>query len=265
MAEKDINLIKTLEHIQSWGVDYLPIQKKQDFSAQSLHLSQEEQDQSIISKAMTHQDKNRDIKNSHSKVFNHDEGTMVKNKTKTLENLRNEIGDCTRCRLHKERTNIVFGVGNSEADLMFVGEGPGRDEDLQGEPFVGRAGKLLTKMIEAMTLKRDDIYIANVVKCRPPQNRNPEDDEIVTCQPFLKKQIDIIQPKVIVTLGKFAGQTLLQTETPISKLRGDFHQYGQTQVMPTYHPAFLLRNPKMKRFVWEDLQKVMEVLGLKAS
>ncbi len=182
--------------------------------------------------------------------------------TSDLEGLRATIGDCTRCRLHTGRTNLVFGVGNPKAELMFVGEGPGADEDLKGEPFVGRAGQLLTKMIEAMKLTRSDIYIANIVKCRPPNNRNPEPDEIAECIPFLKKQIDIINPKVIVALGKFAAQTLLQTEIPITKLRGEFKSYGNTQVMPTYHPAFLLRNPNMKKPVWEDLQKVMKVLGL---
>lgn len=180
-----------------------------------------------------------------------------------LENLRlNEIGDCTRCQLHKGRIHLVFGVGNPEARLMFVGEGPGADEDAQGEPFVGRAGQLLTKMIEAMGLKRSDVYICNIIKCRPPGNRNPEPVEIATCIPFLKKQIDIVKPAVIVCLGKIAAQSLLQTEIPITKLRGQFQDYGDIRVMPTYHPAFLLRNPPMKKFVWEDLKKVMELLGL---
>lgn len=182
--------------------------------------------------------------------------------TPQLTKVREEIGDCTRCKLHKGRTNIVFGAGNPNADLMFVGEAPGADEDLQGIPFIGRAGQLLTKMIEAMGLTREDIYIANVVKCRPPENRNPDPDEVSTCQPFLKKQIEAINPKVVVALGKFAAQTLLQTEIPITKLRGEFHSYGNTQLMPTYHPAYLLRNPSMKKAVWEDLQKVMQVLGL---
>ncbi len=180
-----------------------------------------------------------------------------------LELLREEMGDCTRCKLHSSgRTQIVFGVGNPSADLMFVGEGPGRDEDIQGIPFVGRAGKLLTKIIEAMGLKRDDVYIANVVKCRPPENRNPEPDEIETCQPFLFKQIEIIKPKVIVCLGTFSAQLLLDTDEKISKLRGQLHDFRGTKLLPTYHPAFLLRSPSMKRPVWEDMQKVMEVLGL---
>lgn len=182
------------------------------------------------------------------------------NCARELSNLRAEIGDCTRCPLHKGRTHLVFGVGNPKASLMFVGEGPGADEDLKGEPFVGRAGQLLTKMIEAMGLKRPEVYIANVVKCRPPGNRNPEPIEIATCLPYLKRQIEIIQPKVVVALGKFSAQTLLQTEIPITKLRGEFHDYGPVKMMPTYHPAFLLRNPNMKRAVWEDLKKVMAVL-----
>jgi DNA polymerase len=195
-----------------------------------------------------------------------------------LEKVRQEIGDCTRCRLCEQRKHIVFGVGNSRTDLMFVGEAPGHDEDVQGEPFVGRAGQLLNRIIEAMKLKREDVYIANCVKCRPPENRNPAPDEIATCEPFLLRQIEIIQPKVIVCLGKFAAQTLLQTETPISRLRGKFQPWpsalvkatfetsipeGSVKLMPTYHPAFLLRNPNMKRPVWEDMQKVMEELQLK--
>lgn len=191
--------------------------------------------------------------------------TSKKGKTGTLEELRAEIGDCTRCRLSKERTNLVFGVGNPNADLMFVGEGPGSEEDRQGIPFVGRAGQLLTKIIEAMGLKREDVYIANVVKCRPPNNRNPEPDEIKTCMPFLARQIEIIQPKVIVCLGTFAAQTLLATDEKISKLRGHFVEKDGVKILPTYHPAFLLRNPNMKKPVWEDMKKVMEVMELKAK
>lgn len=193
-----------------------------------------------------------------------------------LQNLREEIGDCQRCRLCKERKNIVFGVGNPEAKLMFVGEAPGRDEDLQGEPFVGRAGQLLTKIIEAMGLNRPDVYIANIVKCRPPENRNPAPDEIDQCEGFLMGQIEIIRPKIIVALGTFAAQTLLQTEEKISALRGKLHPWPNEvvktkfgphlakfniQLMPTYHPAFLLRNPNMKRPVWEDMKIVLQVLS----
>ncbi len=180
----------------------------------------------------------------------------------TLPRIREDIGDCTRCKLHKGRTKIVFGTGNPNADLMFVGEGPGRDEDLSGEPFVGRAGKLLTDMIKAMGLQREDVYIANVVKCRPPENRLPEKDEITTCSPFLMRQIDAIKPKVICTLGSCSAQTLLQTAQGISKLRGEWFDFRGTRLMPTYHPAYLLRNPAAKPEVWKDLQKVMAVLGL---
>ncbi len=177
-----------------------------------------------------------------------------------LVGVRRDIGDCTRCKLHKGRTQIVFGVGNPEADLMFVGEAPGRDEDLQGFPFVGRAGQLLTKIIEAIALKREDVYIANVIKCRPPENRNPEPDEVETCEPFLFRQIDIIKPKVIVALGKFGAQTLLRTLDPISRLRGRVFDYRGAKLIPTFHPAYLLRNPSSKREVWEDMKLVRSLL-----
>ncbi|MHB8173746.1 MAG: uracil-DNA glycosylase [Nitrospirota bacterium] len=177
---------------------------------------------------------------------------------KTLDGLREFIGDCKRCKLHKARTNIVFGVGNPEAKLAFVGEGPGRDEDIKGEPFVGRAGQLLTDIIEkGMKLMRSDVYIANVVKCRPPENRNPEEDEIAACEPFLKKQLEIIGPEFICTLGKFATQTLLKTKEPISQLRGSWREYEGIRLIPTFHPAYLLRNPNDKKLVWADVQKLM--------
>ena len=179
----------------------------------------------------------------------------------TLKVIREELGDCTRCKLHAGRTNLVFGVGNPKADLMFVGEAPGRDEDLKGEPFVGRAGQLLTKIIEAIDLTRDDVYIANVIKCRPPQNRNPESDEVETCEPFLFSQIDAIQPRVIVALGAFAVRTLLRDDkTPISKLRGQQYSYRGTTLIPTFHPAYLLRSPDKKRYVWEDMKQVRAIL-----
>jgi uracil-DNA glycosylase family 4 len=172
------------------------------------------------------------------------------------------IGECTRCKLSGlGRTQVVFGVGNPNADLMFVGEAPGADEDVQGVPFVGRAGQLLTKIIEAIELKRDDVYIANVIKCRPPQNRNPEPDEIETCEPFLFQQIDLIKPKVIVTLGKFAAQCLLRSEDPISRLRGRVFDYRGAKLIPTFHPAYLLRNPSSKREVWEDMKLVRKLLN----
>ena len=172
-----------------------------------------------------------------------------------LAAVRQDIGDCTRCKLHGlGRKQIVFGVGNPDADLMFVGEAPGGDEDIQGIPFVGRAGQLLTKIIEAIGLARDDVYIANVIKCRPPQNRNPEQDEVETCEPFLFRQIDIIKPKVIVALGTFAARTLLRTLDPISRLRGRVFEYRGAKLIPTFHPAYLLRNPASKREVWEDMK-----------
>jgi uracil-DNA glycosylase len=179
-----------------------------------------------------------------------------------LAMLKADIGDCTRCKLHGlGRTQVVFGTGNPSADLMFVGEAPGADEDEQGMPFVGRSGQLLTKIIEAIDLKREDVYIANVIKCRPPQNRNPEPDEINTCEPFLFRQIEVIKPKVIVTLGKFAAQTLLRTEDPISKLRGRMFDYHGAKLIPTFHPAYLLRNPSSKREVWEDMKLVKKLLA----
>lgn len=178
-----------------------------------------------------------------------------------LLGIRGELGGCTRCKLGASRTHLVFGVGNPAAELVFVGEGPGADEDAQGEPFVGRAGQLLTKMIEAMGYRREDVYIANVVKCRPPGNRNPEPDEIEACEPFLRAQLGAIQPKVIVALGKFAAQTLLRDTTPISRLRGRWAQYEGVKLMPTFHPAYLLRSPEEKKKAWEDLQLVMKELG----
>lgn len=180
----------------------------------------------------------------------------------TLESIREEIGDCSRCPLSLERNSIVFGVGNPKADLVIVGEAPGRDEDKQGEPFVGRAGKLLTDILLSVGLTREDVYICNVIKCRPPKNRNPEPLEIEACEPFLKKQIQSIAPKMILTLGKFATQTLLRTETPISQLRGQFAQFLNTPLLPTYHPAYLLRNPSAKKEVWLDMQKLHERLCL---
>jgi DNA polymerase len=181
----------------------------------------------------------------------------------SLERIREDIGpNCTRCKLHKARTQIVFGVGNPKAQLVFVGEGPGRDEDIQGEPFVGRAGKLLTQMIEAMGLQRQDVYICNIVKCRPPENRLPEGDEIATCSPFMLRQLGVIQPKVVCCLGACSAQTLLQTTQGISRFRGEWFDFHGSKLIATYHPAYLLRNPAAKGEVWKDLQKVMAVLGL---
>ena len=178
----------------------------------------------------------------------------------TLEEVRKELGDCKRCKLHRTRRTIVFGEGNERATLMFIGEGPGYDEDVQGRPFVGRAGQLLTKIIESINLSREEVHIANIVKCRPPQNRNPEPDEIQSCNPFLMKQIRVIQPRIICALGTFAAQTLLKTDTKISALRGKILDLEGIKVIPTYHPAFLLRNPERKRDVWEDMKKIAELI-----
>jgi DNA polymerase len=178
-----------------------------------------------------------------------------------LEGVRAWIGDCQRCKLAGGRKNIVFGQGNPKARLMFIGEGPGADEDEQGLAFVGRAGQLLTDIIEkGMKMSRSDVFIANVIKCRPPQNRNPEPDEITACQPFLERQIDVIQPKVLVGLGKFAGQWLLKTAEPISRIRGRVGDYRGIKAIPTWHPAYLLRTPTAKKDVWEDMKVVMELL-----
>jgi DNA polymerase len=187
--------------------------------------------------------------------------TLARSAAEALVAIREDIGDCTRCKLHAlGRQQIVYGVGNPDADLMFVGEAPGGDEDIQGIPFVGRAGQLLTKIIEAIDLKRDDVYIANVIKCRPPGNRNPDPDEVEACEGFLFRQIDSIKPKVIVALGTFAAKALLKTQDPISRLRGRVYQYRGVQLVPTFHPAFLLRSPDRKRDVWEDMKKVRALL-----
>lgn len=187
---------------------------------------------------------------------------VVQDKPAALKLIREDIGDCTRCRLHKGRKNIVFGVGNVNADIMFVGEGPGADEDEQGEPFVGRAGQLLNNMIAAMGLKRSDVYIANVVKCRPPQNRTPEKDECDTCSPFLMRQIEVILPKVIVALGAVAAKNLLAVNESMANLRGRWYDFKKSRLLVTYHPAYLLRDPRQKKEAWKDLQMVMNYLGL---
>ena len=183
-------------------------------------------------------------------------------KTGDLAELQAFIGNCTRCKLHGGRTNLVFGVGDPKAELMFIGEGPGADEDLKGEPFVGRAGQLLTDIIErGMGMPRSEVYICNVIKCRPPGNRNPEPDEVSSCEPFLLRQIETVRPRVIVGLGTFAVQALLKVKTPISRLRGNWHELRGIRMMPTFHPAYLLRNPADKRLVWQDIQLVMKELG----
>lgn len=189
---------------------------------------------------------------------------ILQDKPAALVALREDIGDCTRCVLHKGRTNLVFGVGNVNADLMFVGEGPGADEDAQGEPFVGRAGQLLNNMISAMGLRREDVYIANMVKCRPPGNRTPERDECDTCSPFLMRQIEVIKPKVIVALGAVAAKNLLAVNDSMANLRGRWYDFRGARLAVTYHPAYLLRDPRQKKEAWKDLQRVMTYLGLKA-
>jgi uracil-DNA glycosylase len=178
----------------------------------------------------------------------------------SLDALRGEVSGCTRCGLSDTRQNVVFGSGNPCASLMFIGEAPGAEEDKQGLPFVGRAGQLLTKIIEAMDLKREDVYIANILKCRPPENRAPLPDEIEACSDNVRRQVGLIKPKVICTLGKFASQTLLHTDIPISALRGNFYKYDGIKVMPTFHPAYLLRNPPDKKLVWSDMKKIMKEL-----
>ncbi|MBN1664160.1 MAG: uracil-DNA glycosylase [Deltaproteobacteria bacterium] len=190
------------------------------------------------------------------------EAVAARDRSLTLEAVRADMGDCQRCHLGKMRTNLVFGEGNPHAELVFVGEAPGGDEDRQGRPFVGRAGQLLTKIIAAMGLTRQDVYICNILKCRPPGNRNPEPHEIAACEPFLVRQLEAINPRVICALGAFAAKTLLKTDVPITLLRGKYHDYHEIKLMPTYHPAYLLRNPGAKKQVWEDVQVIMKDLGL---
>jgi uracil-DNA glycosylase family 4 len=188
---------------------------------------------------------------------------LNQNPIEALRLIREDIGDCTRCKLHKQgRKQIVFGVGNPSADLMFIGEAPGADEDAKGEPFVGRAGQLLTNMIKAMGLRREDVYIANIIKCRPPGNRTPERDECETCSPFLMRQIEAIKPKAIVALGAVAAKTLLAVSAPMMELRGRWFDFRGTKLAVTYHPAFLLRDPRQKKETWKDLQMVMKELGM---
>jgi uracil-DNA glycosylase family 4 len=188
---------------------------------------------------------------------------VIQDKPAALKLIREDIGDCTRCRLHKGRNKLVFGVGNVNADLMFIGEGPGADEDAQGEPFVGRAGQLLNNMITAMGIKREDVYIANVVKCRPPGNRTPEKDECDTCSPFLMRQIEVVRPKVIVALGAVAAKNLLAVNDSMANLRGRWYEFKNSKLLVTYHPAYLLRDPRQKKEAWKDLQMAMKELGLK--
>lgn len=193
---------------------------------------------------------------SHDSIKN----ISVAHEVSRLDILKKEVSACKKCPLARTRTNVVFGSGSAHAKLMFVGEAPGMDEDLQGLPFVGRAGQLLTKIIESIKLKREDVFIANVLKCRPPENRNPLPSEIIECEPYLIRQVELIRPKIICALGKFSAQTLLRTETPITKLRGQFYDYHGILLMPTFHPAYLLRNPNDKRLVWEDMKMIRKKL-----
>ncbi len=234
-------LRKAMEFYGELGFEYLPVNRA-DIEQYLLNVSED----------------SPDFTGPNEQVVLND--SDIQNQKEALNSLIGEIGDCTRCKLSEGRKNIVFGEGNPDADLMFVGEGPGRDEDVQARPFVGDAGKLLTKMIVKLGLKREDVYIANIVKCRPPYNRNPEGDEIAECRPFLEKQIEIIKPRVIVCLGRVSMNALLNVNTPISRMRGNFTDYKGIPVMPTFHPAYLLRNPKDKWLTWDDMQKVMEKL-----
>jgi len=200
------------------------------------------------------------VSETQAPIISEHENCFSLDKDRALQQLKEEIGDCTRCNLHKERKNVVFGEGSSGARLMFIGEGPGRDEDIQARPFVGEAGKLLTKLIEKMGMKREDVYIANIVKCRPPFNRDPEEDEIASCKPFVERQAEIINPRVIMSLGRVSAQSILGMKMPISRMRGNFFSFNGIPLMPTFHPAYLLRNPKDKWLVWDDAQKVLEKL-----
>jgi uracil-DNA glycosylase family 4 len=240
-------LRKALEFYQSLGFEHLPLSSKtisMDVFVKGLDVNKEH------------------ISHVSEDALNNNYVSPV-SKDQALKELRADIGDCQRCRLSKGRKSIVFGEGNPGADLMFIGEGPGREEDIQGRPFVGDAGKVLTSLIRKMGLRREDVYIANIIKCRPPSNRDPETDEMDSCGPFLEKQIEIIKPKIIVALGRISSQRLLGTMIPISKLRGKFYSYKDIPVMPTFHPAYLIRNPKDKWLTWEDAQKVMEKINKK--
>jgi len=256
--QKILNDVRNLlEYHQLMGVREIPVPKKSEVRSPKSEVG----GQKLEAQSKKQETRSQKTEAERSKVKA--ESSKLKaqgSKEEDLRALREEIGDCKRCQLCQGRTNLVFGVGNPNAKLMFIGEGPGRDEDIQGEPFVGRAGQLLTKIIEAMGLKRSDVYIANVVKCRPPENRAPEPDEIACCMPFLLKQIEIISPKVIVSLGKIASGALFNTDEPMSKLRGHTKEFLGIPVMPTFHPAYLLRNPDAKKLVWEDMKKVMKII-----
>ncbi len=249
---RDIDINETIEELKSYfkqqkelGVEYIFMTPYK----QNTDEDKEKADKSVAEKEPSENTHQMDLLDSATKKM-------------TLEQISDEIGDCTRCKLHEGRTNIVFGEGNANARLVFVGEGPGRDEDEQGKPFVGRAGKLLTKIIHAMGLQRTDVFICNVVKCRPPDNRNPEADEMTTCGQFLTKQLISIDPEVIVCLGSIASKYLLNSKASLGSLRGKFHPYLNSKLLVTYHPAALLRNPNFKKPLWEDMKLVLEELEL---
>lgn len=197
----------------------------------------------------------------HESPLSYLKGISSQSEVQRLEEIRSELGNCQRCKLHRTRRTIVFGEGNEKARLMLIGEGPGNDEDVQGRPFVGKAGQLLTKILQAIEIEREEVYIANIIKCRPPQNRNPEPDEIENCYPFLLKQIEAIRPRIICALGTFSAQTLLKTDVKITALRGKVYDFSGIQLFPTYHPAYLLRNPEKKREVWEDMKQIAKALA----
>ncbi|MBI4848455.1 MAG: uracil-DNA glycosylase [Nitrospirae bacterium] len=244
---------KSIEFYEELGFKYLPVRLAQKSKSTKVQKYKSEEVQESSS----------EILNPESGINSPELRPQVSghgDKVSALKELREEIGDCQRCKLCQKRTNIVFGEGSPDAKLMFIGEGPGRDEDIQARPFVGEAGQLLTKMIGKMGLKRGEVYIANIVKCRPPNNREPEADEIATCRPFVEKQIEIIKPEVIVSLGKVSSHALLNLKTPISRLRGTFSERNNIPLMPTFHPAYLLRNPKDKWLTWDDMKKVLEKL-----
>jgi len=236
-------LKKAMEFYQELGFEYLPIKDSYKLQVKNYKLKEDE----------TLYENSSDTCHS------------LPNKEAFLKALRVEIGDCQRCKLSAGRTNIVFGEGKADAKLMFIGEAPGKEEDRQAKPFVGDAGKMLTNLIKKMGLRREDVYIANIVKCRPPNNRDPEEDEITACRPFVEKQIEIINPTVIMALGRIAAHTLIGTKVPITKLRGNFYSYKGIPVMPTFHPAYLIRNPKDKWLTWEDAQKVLEKIGRRGA
>ncbi len=231
-AEIVKQLKKAMEFYQELGFEHLPVKEDDLFDL-------------FVNENQTYQ-------------VSEEVGAFALSKESSLRDLRKEIGDCRKCRLSKGRKNIVFGEGNQNAKIMFIGEGPGREEDVQARPFVGDAGKLLTSLINKMGFKREDVYIGNVIKCRPPSNRDPEEDEMAACSPFLEKQIEIIKPGVIVALGRISSHFLTRSKIPISKLRGSFYDYKDIPVMPTFHPAYLLRNPKDKWLTWDDVQKVLQ-------